>query len=383
MPSEIGPRETYGELHDRFARLGAQMLAKAVPLAAAGLLQRRPQTGLARAEAVAATLTRPLSKARPRRGLGLDRAAHRQSRPFALARSGGPCRIRPQSGQTRRRRSGAVTPGRTASLRERRAVCGTALLVAAATGRSPSSGSCRRIAPQCQARNSPRAVGSLSAPAAPRRPSARELALAVVRDVFGPEARAEPQAAFDVRAAPPGLDARDRAFAAELAFGAIRCAGSSTGISSRSSTSASARCRRRFGDPPAGRQSVVLHGRRRSSRRRLRNGQPRAAPRSQGNRRARQRGVAALHRRRAAGSRSERFRARDGLSRYDLFAAELDCRSWSQQFNGTRDAVLAGVNAPPHFAVRQHAARRSRRGHAPASKARRNRASFAVRLRRA
>ena len=63
VPSEIGPRETYGELHDRFARLGAQMLAKAVPLAAAGLLQRRPQTGLAPAEAVAATLTRPLSKA--------------------------------------------------------------------------------------------------------------------------------------------------------------------------------------------------------------------------------------------------------------------------------------------------------------------------------
>ncbi len=51
--------------------------------------------------------------------------------------------------------------------------------------------------------------------------SARELALAVVRDVFGPEARGA-QAAFDVRARRSGLDARDRAFAAELAYGAIK-----------------------------------------------------------------------------------------------------------------------------------------------------------------
>jgi 16S rRNA (cytosine967-C5)-methyltransferase len=53
------------------------------------------------------------------------------------------------------------------------------------------------------------------------RQNARELALVVVRDVFGPEARGA-QAAFDVRARRSGVDARDRAFAAELAYGAIK-----------------------------------------------------------------------------------------------------------------------------------------------------------------
>ena len=61
---------------------------------------------------------------------------------------------------------------------------------------------------------------SAHAPPAPRT-NARELALAVVRDVFGPELRGA-QAAFDVRARRSGLDARDRAFAAELAYGAIK-----------------------------------------------------------------------------------------------------------------------------------------------------------------
>jgi 16S rRNA (cytosine967-C5)-methyltransferase len=51
--------------------------------------------------------------------------------------------------------------------------------------------------------------------------TAREVAFAVVRDVFGPELRGA-QAAFDVRARRAGLDARDRAFAAELAYGSIK-----------------------------------------------------------------------------------------------------------------------------------------------------------------
>src|SRR5271155_870044 len=51
--------------------------------------------------------------------------------------------------------------------------------------------------------------------------TARELALQVVRDVFGPEQRGA-QASFDVRARRSDLDARDRAFAAELAYGAIK-----------------------------------------------------------------------------------------------------------------------------------------------------------------
>jgi len=51
--------------------------------------------------------------------------------------------------------------------------------------------------------------------------SARDVAFDVVRDVFGPDLRGA-QAAFDVRARRAGLDARDRAFAAELAYGSIK-----------------------------------------------------------------------------------------------------------------------------------------------------------------
>ncbi len=54
-----------------------------------------------------------------------------------------------------------------------------------------------------------------------KRISSRELALAVVRDVFGAERRGA-QAAFDVRARRSGLDARDLTFAAELAYGSIK-----------------------------------------------------------------------------------------------------------------------------------------------------------------
>jgi 16S rRNA (cytosine967-C5)-methyltransferase len=57
--------------------------------------------------------------------------------------------------------------------------------------------------------------------AAARRPSSREVALDTVRDVFGDERRGA-QEAFDYRVRRAGLDARDRAFAAELAYGAIK-----------------------------------------------------------------------------------------------------------------------------------------------------------------
>ncbi|MBC5801196.1 MAG: hypothetical protein GIW94_14710 [Candidatus Eremiobacteraeota bacterium] len=51
--------------------------------------------------------------------------------------------------------------------------------------------------------------------------NARGVAFAVVRDVFGPDARTA-QAAFDVRARRAELGVRDRAFAAELAYGSIK-----------------------------------------------------------------------------------------------------------------------------------------------------------------
>ena len=56
--------------------------------------------------------------------------------------------------------------------------------------------------------------------------TSRELALAVVRDVFpppgAPAAERTAQASFDYRARRSGLSERDRAFAAELAYGAIK-----------------------------------------------------------------------------------------------------------------------------------------------------------------
>ncbi len=59
----IGPDETYGELHDRFAALGAEMLTEACAQAANGTLRRTPQAGLADPQAITATATRPLTKA--------------------------------------------------------------------------------------------------------------------------------------------------------------------------------------------------------------------------------------------------------------------------------------------------------------------------------
>jgi len=51
--------------------------------------------------------------------------------------------------------------------------------------------------------------------------AAREVAFAVVSDVFGDEKRGA-QAAFDVRARKAELDGRDRGFAAEIAYGSIK-----------------------------------------------------------------------------------------------------------------------------------------------------------------
>jgi methionyl-tRNA formyltransferase len=58
----IGPRETYGELHDRYAHAGAAMLAAACRDAAAGRLRRFPQALFGSADEALRTLTRPLAK---------------------------------------------------------------------------------------------------------------------------------------------------------------------------------------------------------------------------------------------------------------------------------------------------------------------------------
>lgn len=58
----IGLDETYGELHERFAALGAELLAHACAQALTGTLARTPQHGLVPQAEVARTLTRPLRK---------------------------------------------------------------------------------------------------------------------------------------------------------------------------------------------------------------------------------------------------------------------------------------------------------------------------------
>jgi methionyl-tRNA formyltransferase len=64
----IGATETYGELHDRLARRGAEMAVEAVDRYANGTLTRTPQSEVARQlgiseEEIVATATRPLRKA--------------------------------------------------------------------------------------------------------------------------------------------------------------------------------------------------------------------------------------------------------------------------------------------------------------------------------
>jgi methionyl-tRNA formyltransferase len=51
----IGPNESYGELHDRLAELGAELLGESLALAEAGALVARPQTG-------EPSLTRPIAR---------------------------------------------------------------------------------------------------------------------------------------------------------------------------------------------------------------------------------------------------------------------------------------------------------------------------------
>jgi methionyl-tRNA formyltransferase len=63
----IGSRETYGELHDRLARRGAELAVEAVERHPKGTLRRTPQGAVARElgitdDDIARTLTRPLRK---------------------------------------------------------------------------------------------------------------------------------------------------------------------------------------------------------------------------------------------------------------------------------------------------------------------------------
>jgi methionyl-tRNA formyltransferase len=63
----IGPDETYGELHDRLAARGAELVVEALDRYTNGTLERKPQSEIARElgiadDEIARTLTRPLRK---------------------------------------------------------------------------------------------------------------------------------------------------------------------------------------------------------------------------------------------------------------------------------------------------------------------------------
>lgn len=58
----IGAAETYGELHDRLAKAGAELLGRALEQAENGTLARTPQSALPGAADAGRTLTRPISK---------------------------------------------------------------------------------------------------------------------------------------------------------------------------------------------------------------------------------------------------------------------------------------------------------------------------------
>jgi methionyl-tRNA formyltransferase len=93
----IGPEETYGELHDRLAQRGAELVLDAVEAHANGTLTRTPQSELARRrgiteDEIARTLTRPLRKEdlaidwyRPARAV-VDQVRSLSPQPLARAR---------------------------------------------------------------------------------------------------------------------------------------------------------------------------------------------------------------------------------------------------------------------------------------------------------
>jgi methionyl-tRNA formyltransferase len=92
----IGVEETYGELHDRLARRGAEMAVEALGRYADGTLERRPQHQVAAQlgiddEDIARTLTRPLRKddlaidwSRPARAI-VDQVRSLAPQPLARA----------------------------------------------------------------------------------------------------------------------------------------------------------------------------------------------------------------------------------------------------------------------------------------------------------
>ena len=97
----IAPAETYGELHDRLALLGADLLGRAIDLAAQGVADRSTADG--RTDSDAADF-----ESGSRHRLELAGAEDRRSRARVFAAAGGACGNRRRDGQgaARSRRGG-------------------------------------------------------------------------------------------------------------------------------------------------------------------------------------------------------------------------------------------------------------------------------------
>jgi len=194
----------------------------------------------------------------------------------------------------------------------------------------------------------------------PPRLGAREVAFEVARDVFGAEQRAA-QAAFDARVRRADLDARDRAFAAELAYGSIKARRLLDWY-----------LRPYIGDRIASMPPSILEILRIGTYQIKRMGgvEPHAAVFETVNlaHRHGHRGTVGLVNavlRRMLEDTREPARA-DAKDDDDFLALRASLptwivRAWRRQFGDERiEAITAGVNAPPQVALRTNALRASR-----------------------
>ncbi len=207
-PLAIADGETYGELHDRLARAAGLLAGRSDRCA-----RRRERSTRAASRAARATVTRPLVG--PDRLLvpyAREHGAQARRRSSCAALAPRPRRAARRSGLGRARRPARARAGGAAGAQrrargERRRV-----------DRGRSGGTARK-APDGRRRLFAwgAAMTAVSTRPAPR---ARDVAFAVVRDVFGPAQRGAVES-LDYHLRKNALDGRDRAFATELAYGTI------------------------------------------------------------------------------------------------------------------------------------------------------------------
>ena len=278
--------ETYGELHDRLAALGAQLLARCIALAECGELAARPQSGEADPDAPDC-----------QRGLRIDL-------------SWAPERI------VRAVRAYAPQPAARAEINGE-----IVKILRAHVGDSGELVIDELIAP-----NRGKMSGATYLPHACDRVIRREARGSwrsrVVSDVFpaNGESGRSAHAAFDYRVRRAGLSERDVAFAAELAYGAIKMRRTLDWYLDPLLTKPLSELPPIIrGDFTVGRLRARLYARRRT-RDALRVRQPRQTFRPSRGGKLGQRGVAKVSSRAAGGAGARAFRRRGRVSRDALFA---------------------------------------------------------------